>query len=59
MVQITQKTSKKGSLPFSIRIKDESELCEQQAREEMLLSKRDRELKHCGHPLILNHTGKC
>lgn len=48
-----------NSLPFSIWIKDERQLCKQQARQEMLLSERDRELKHGGHSLVLHHTGKC
>lgn len=46
------------SLPFSIRLKDKRELSKQQAWQEVLLAKRDGELKHGGHTLVLDHTGK-
>lgn len=45
--------------PFSFRIKHKREFCKQQARQEVLLSKRDGELKHGGYTLVLDHTGKC
>lgn len=44
--------------PFAFRIKNERELTEKQARQEVLLAKRHRELKHGGHALVLHHTGK-
>lgn len=45
-------------LPLSFRIKDERKLREHQARQEMLLAKRDRDLKHGGHSLVLHHAGE-
>lgn len=46
------------SVPFSLRIKDERELSKHKTRQEVLLAKRDGELKHGGHTLVLHHTGK-
>lgn len=45
-------------LPLSFRIKDERQLREHQARQEMLLAKRDRDLEHGGHSLVLHHAGE-
>lgn len=45
-------------LPLSFRIKDERELSEHQARQEVLLAEGDGEFEHGGHPLVLHHAGE-
>lgn len=44
--------------PFTLKVKNERQLSEQQARQEVLLTKGEWQIKHGGHTLVLQQTGK-